>query len=234
MTADILGLTAPSLADDEHLRRWFLRFQRLAMPPGASAALYRWVTAVDVRDVLASIRAPTLVLHRREARHHRVEFGRYLADHIPGARMIELDGAETLPFHAGDVEPLLSAIEVFLFGAEHTPSTRRRLATILLTDIVGSTRVAAELGDTRWGELLRSHDSVVRGAIARFRGEELVHTGDGLVASFDGPTRAVRCAQHISRAVGIWACASASVCTAARSRSGPTARPACRSTSRRG
>jgi class 3 adenylate cyclase/pimeloyl-ACP methyl ester carboxylesterase len=196
-TADILSLTAPSVADDEQVRRWFQRAQRLAMPPAGAEVMYRWVTSLDVRDVLGSIRAPTLVLHRRDARHHRVAYGRYLAEHIPGARLVELDGAETLPFHAGDLHPLLSAIEVFLVGTENAPSTRRRLATILMSDIVGSTALAAEVGDARWRELLRGHDRVVRGAIARFRGEELVHTGDGIVASFDGPTRAVRCAQHI-------------------------------------
>jgi class 3 adenylate cyclase len=197
-TAEILSMTAPSVADDEEARRWFLRAQRLAMPPGAAAIMFRWVTAVDVRPVLESISAPTLVLHRREARHHRVAFGRYLADHIPDARLVELDGADTLPFHAGDVGPLLSAVEVFLIGTEHIPMIRRRLATILMSDVVGSTELASELGDARWRDLLRAHDDVVRGALARFRGEELAHTGDGIVASFDGPTRAVTCAQHLS------------------------------------
>lgn len=195
-TAEILGTTAPSVADDAHVRRWFLRYQRLAMPPGAGAVMYRWVLSLDVRDVLASITAPTLVLHRRGARHHRVAFGRYLAEHIPGARLTELDGADTFPFHAGDVEPLLSAIEIFLTGTRHTSSPSRRLATVMISDIVGSTAMASGLGDVRWRDLLRDHDAVIRAAIARFRGLELAHTGDGIVASFDGPTRAVSCAQH--------------------------------------
>ena len=200
-TAEILALTAPSLADDEQARRWFLRYQRLAMPPGAAVVMFRWVLSVDVRDVLPSITAPTLALHRRQARHHRVAFGRYLAECIPHARLIELEGADTLPFHAGDVEPLLSAIEVFLTGTKHTTSPRRRLATVMISDIVDSTAIASRLGDARWRELLRDHDTVIRGAIARFRGEELAHTGDGIVATFDGPTRAVICAQHISDAL---------------------------------
>lgn len=195
-TAEILGLTAPSLADDEQARRWFLRYQRLAMPPGAAAVMYRWVVSLDVRDVLPAITAPTLVLHRRDARHHRIAFGRYLAEHIAHAQLVELEGADTFPYHAGDVGPLLSAIEVFLTGAKHPTSPRRRLATVMMTDIVGSTAMASRLGDARWHELLADHDAVVRGSIARFRGEELVHTGDGVVASFDGPTRAVMCAQH--------------------------------------
>jgi class 3 adenylate cyclase len=196
-TADILSLTAPSLADDEQARTWFLRYQRLSMPPGAAVVMYRWVTTLDVRGILPSIVAPTLVLHRRDARHHRVAFGRYLADHIPGARFVELEGADTVPFHAGDLGPLLSAIEVFLTGTEHASAPTRRLVTVLMSDIVGSTALASELGDARWHELRRSHDDVVRGALARFRGEELAHTGDGIVAAFDGPTRAVRCAQHL-------------------------------------
>ena len=200
-TAEILALSAPSLADDEQARRWFLRYQRLAMPPGAAVVMYRWVLAVDVRDVLPSIAAPTLVLHRREARHHRVAFGRYLAEHIPNAQLAELEGTDTFPFHGGDVEPLLSAIEVFLTGTKHMSTSRRRLATVMISDIVDSTATAAGLGDTRWRELLHDHDAVVRGAIAHFGGEELAHTGDGIVASFDGPTRAVTCAQHISNAL---------------------------------
>lgn len=200
-TAEILGLTAPSLADDEQARHWFLRYQRLAMPPGAAEVMYRWVLSVDVRDVLPSITAPTLILHRRDARHHRIAFGRYLAEHILSARLIELDGGDTFPFHAGDIEPLLSAVEVFLTGAQHTPSPGRRLATVMITDIVGSTAIASRIGDARWRELLGDHDAVIRGAIARFRGHELVHTGDGIVASFDGPTRAVTCARHVQDAL---------------------------------
>lgn len=201
ITSEILGLTAPSLADDERARRWFARYQRLAMPPGAAVVLYRWVLALDVRDVLPNISVPTLVLHRRDARHHRIAFGRYVAERIHDARLVELDGADTFPFHAGDIEPLLSTIEVFLTGTRHTPSSSRRLATVLMSDIVGSTTLVAELGDARWRERLHDHDAVVRGAIARFRGDELVHTGDGVVASFDGPTRAVTCARYIAEAL---------------------------------
>jgi class 3 adenylate cyclase len=201
-TAEIIGLSAPSAADDERTRRWFLRYQRLTMPPGAAAVMYRWVLSLDVRELLGSIAVPTLVVHRRDARHHRVAFGRYLASRIRAAEMVELEGADTFPYHLGDVEPLLSAVEVFLTGARHVPSPRRRLATVMITDIVGSTAHAARIGDERWRELLAHHDRIVRGTLARFHGDEIVHTGDGLVASFDGPTRAVRCAQHVVDALG--------------------------------
>jgi class 3 adenylate cyclase len=197
ITAEILGLTAPSLADDERARRWFTRYQRLAMPPGAAVATYRWVLALDVRAVLPSISAPTLVLHRRDARHHRIAFGRHLAEHIPDASFVELEGTDTLPFHAGDTETLLSRIEVFLTGTRHRPPPTRKLATVLMSDIVGSTALASELGDARWRRLLQEHDAISRHALARFRGDEVVHTGDGLVATFDGPTRAVTCAQFM-------------------------------------
>jgi class 3 adenylate cyclase len=201
VTAEILALTAPSLADDAPMRRWFQAAQRLAMPPGPAAALYRWVTAVDVRQVLGSIRAPTLVLHRREARHHRLAFGRYLADTIPDAHLVELPGADTLPFHAGNVDPLLHEVERFLVGAERPPTSRRRLTTILMSDVVDSTRRAAALGDARWRMLMAEHDRLARELLDRFRGEELAHTGDGIVASFDGPSRAVTCAQLLERTV---------------------------------
>lgn len=201
VTAEILGLTAPSLADNERVRRWFMRYQRLAMPPGAAVVMFRWVLSIDVRDVLPNISTPTLVLHRRDARHHRIAFGRFVAEHIPNARLIELEGADTMPFHAGDHDAVLAAVEVFLTGAEHAPAPARRLATVLMSDVVGSTAIAVRLGDARWRALLRDHDAVVRGALARFRGEELTHTGDGIVASFDGPTRAVMCAQYMRGAL---------------------------------
>ena len=197
ITAEILGLTAPSLTDDERARRWFTRYQRLAMPPGAAVATYRWVLSLDVRAVLPSISAPTLVLHRRDARHHRIAFGRHLAERIPGASLVELDGADTFPFQAGDTDALLSSIEVFLTGTEHRPPPSRKLATVLISDVVGSTALASELGDARWRQLLQEHDAISRRALARFRGDEVVHTGDGLVATFDGPTRAVTCAQFM-------------------------------------
>jgi pimeloyl-ACP methyl ester carboxylesterase len=124
-----------------------MRYQRLAMPPGAAVVMFRWVLSIDVRDVLPNISTPTLVLHRRDARHHRIAFGRYVAEHIPNARFIELEGADTMPFHAGDHDAVLAAVEVFLTGTEHAPAPVRRLATVLMSDVVGSTAIAVRLGD---------------------------------------------------------------------------------------
>jgi class 3 adenylate cyclase len=200
-TSDILDLTGPSLANDPRFRAWFTRYQRLAMPRGAAATLYGWVTQLDVRSVLPSIRVPTLVLHRADARHHRLAFGRYLAEHIPGARLVELPGADTFPFHAGDFGPLLDEVERFLTGRISQPILSRQLATILVTDIVDSTRVASELGDRAWGEVIGAHDELVRELVADFRGMYVDATGDGALALFDGPARAVTCAARLAEAL---------------------------------
>jgi class 3 adenylate cyclase/pimeloyl-ACP methyl ester carboxylesterase len=202
VTAEFLDLTAPSVANDPRFRAWFTRYQRLSMPRGASSVMYRWVTQMDVRAALPTIRVPTLVLQRSAARHHRAAFGRYLAERIPGARYVELPGADTLPFHAGDFTPLVDEVEEFLTGTR-APAVRdgRQLATILFTDIVGSTRLAAERGDAAWAELIRRHDEVVRTHLERYRGRELRQTGDGFVALFDGPARAVTCAARATEAL---------------------------------
>jgi class 3 adenylate cyclase len=202
VTAQILDLTAPSAATDARFREWFTRYQRLAMPRGAATAMYRWVTQLDVRPVLETIRVPTLVLQRAGARHHRAAFGRYLAERIPGARYVELPGLDTFPFHAGDFGPLLDEVEEFLTGTRaRATRDHRQLATILFTDIVGSTRLAAERGDAEWKELIRRHDGVVRGHLDLYRGRELSQTGDGFLALFDGPARAVTCAARVAEAL---------------------------------
>ncbi len=143
VTSEILGLTAPTLAHDPAFARWFIRYQRLGMSRGAATAMYRWVTNLDVRSILPTIRVPTLVLHRADARHYRAPFGRYLAEHIPEAKYVELPGADTFPFNAGDFMPLLDEVEEFLTGAKARPVLNRQLATVLMTDIVGSTSIAA-------------------------------------------------------------------------------------------
>ncbi len=199
VTSEILDLTAPSLAGNAAFRRWFLRYQRLAMPPGAAASMYRWVTQLDVRSVLPAIRVPTLVLHRRGNRHHRVEFGRYLAANIAGARYRELDGADSFPFHAGDSTAMLDEVQQFLTGVRVSPVLDRTLATVLMTDIVDSTGRAARLGDHRWLELRENHNRLAREHFVSFRGRELEATGDGFLAVFDGPTRAVTCAVEFLR-----------------------------------
>jgi class 3 adenylate cyclase len=201
VTADILELTAPSVAHDRRFREWYVRYQRLSMPRGAATATYRWVTQLDVRSVLPSIRVPTLVLHRAGNRHHRAEFGRYLAEAIPGATYVELPGADSYPMQAGDFGALLDEVEQFLTGTRGAAVLDRMLATLLFTDIVDSTGIAAREGDAAWLDLLHAHDEVVREHLKRYRGTEVSHTGDGFVARFDGPARAVTCTARMLEAL---------------------------------
>ena len=199
--ADMLGLTAPSIANDPRMREWFVRYQRLSMPPGASTRMYGWVTQVDVRSVLPTISAPTLVIHRAENRHYRVAYGRYLAEHIPRSRYVELPGADCYPFHTAESARVLDEIHEFLTGVREAPPSDRELSTVLFTDIVGSTGLAAEIGDARWLELHAAHNDVVRRNLLAFHGREITTTGDGFLATFDGPARAVHCAVRIRDAV---------------------------------
>jgi class 3 adenylate cyclase/pimeloyl-ACP methyl ester carboxylesterase len=201
VTSEVLDLTAPSVATDARFRTWWLTYSRLTMSRSAAAAMYRWVTEIDVRSILPSIRVPTLVLHRSAARHHRVEFGRYLAEHIPNAKYVEFPGADSLPFHAGDFPRLLDEVEEFLTGTRARPVLDRRLATLLFTDIVGSTQLAAEAGDSAWIKLTRSHDQVVREHLKHYLGREVDHAGDGFLAVFDAPARAVTCAARVAESL---------------------------------
>jgi class 3 adenylate cyclase/pimeloyl-ACP methyl ester carboxylesterase len=201
VTSEILDLTAPSKAHDSAFRNWFTRYQRLGMSPGSATTMYRWVTELDVRSILDSIRVPTLVLQRAGGRHHRPAFGRYIAEHISGAKYVELPGADTFRFNAGDFGPLLDEVEEFLTGARAVPVLNRQLATVMLTDIVGSTRLAAERGDVAWAQLVRQHDDIVREHLDTYRGREVDHTGDGFLATFDGPARAVTCAARLEEAL---------------------------------
>ena len=195
-----LRFIAPSMIDDPAWSRWFLRSQRLALAPDDAAAGWRMVTATDVHQVLSSIQPPTLVLHRRGDRHALVEHGRYLAEHIPGAAYRELPGDDHALF-AGDTDALLDEIEEFLTGTRPAVRTNRVLATILFTDIVSSSEQVSNLGDERWRTTLDAHDAVVRNQLARFRGREVNTTGDGFVATFDGPARALRCAMEMISAL---------------------------------
>jgi class 3 adenylate cyclase len=197
--AAILDLTAPTAARDPRFRDWYTRYQRLAMSPGAASAGYRWVANLDVRMALSAIQAPTLVATRSDARHHRPTFGRYLADHISGATYVELPGADTYPFQAGDSDAVLDQVEQFLTGAPAVPPVDRVLSTVLFTDIVGSTETAARIGDAAWIILRQSHDDLVRENLRQHRGREVNHTGDGFLAMFDGPARAVTCAARIAK-----------------------------------
>jgi class 3 adenylate cyclase len=201
VSPDMLQLTAPSVAEDPRFREWFVRYQRLSMPRGASSTMYRWVTRVDVRTVLPSIRVPSLIVHRTDNQHHRIGFGRYLAEQISEAKSVELPGADSFPFHAGDFGPVLDEIQEFLTGVREAPAPDRILSTVLFTDIVGSTERAAEMGDEKWLDLRQAHHRLVRDYLERFRGREIETSGDGFLATFDGPTRAVTCAAAIGEAV---------------------------------
>jgi pimeloyl-ACP methyl ester carboxylesterase len=190
----ILQELAPSILDDEGLVQAHMRAASRAASPAAASALTRMSAQVDVREVLPVIRVPTLVLHREgEA---LAEESRYVGERIPGARIVELPGSDHMPW-LGDQEGPLDEIEEFLTGVRPHPALDRVLATVLFTDIVGSTELAADLGDRRWRDLLERHNTLVRQELGRFRGRELNTAGDGFLATFDGPARAIACATSI-------------------------------------
>ena len=192
---------APSHSKDEGFRTWWARYLRSSASPRAVAALGRMNAQIDVRHVLPSIRVPTLVLHRSGDAQIPVAAGRYIANAIPGAKLIELDGIDHLSF-AGDADRIVDEVEEFLTGMRHADADAERvLATVLFTDIVGATEKAGALGDRRWRQLLEQHHEIVRRELARHRGREIDTAGDGFFAVFDGPARAVRCACAVSHAV---------------------------------
>jgi class 3 adenylate cyclase len=195
-----LGMYAQSLVSNHEYRKWFARFERGAASPGAAQALLRMNMQIDVRHVLQTISVPTLVLHRTDDRFIKIEHGRYLAQHIQGARYVELPGEDHAPW-AGDVDALCDEFQAFLTGARSDPEPDRVLATVLFTDIVGATQRAAEVGDRAWKELLRQHHFMVRQQLERHRGREIDTAGDGFLATFDGPARAVRCGRAIADAL---------------------------------
>jgi class 3 adenylate cyclase len=197
---DDLHHRMPSGVDDQHFRQWFSNFRRLSASPGAAAALARMNAQIDVRDILSTVRVPTLVLHRTGDGVVHVGNGRYLAQHIPGAHFVELPGDDH-GYPLGDTDAILDQIEEFLTGTVNPVESERVLATVLFTDIVGSTERLAELGDRRWRELLEEHFRLARRELVRHRGREVKTTGDGLLAAFDGPARAIRCASAIRNAV---------------------------------
>jgi class 3 adenylate cyclase len=191
-----VGALSPRGARDPRLRRWFARLERLAASPGTAAKLMMLNAEVDVRAVLPSIAVPTLVLHRRDDPLIDIRHSRYLADHIPGARYVELPGDEALSFGV-EAEVELEEIEEFLTGARPPRAAERVLATVMFSDIVDSTSRAAALGDRRWRHLLESIEGSVAHELVRFRGRPVKTLGDGFLATFDGPARAIRCATSI-------------------------------------
>jgi pimeloyl-ACP methyl ester carboxylesterase len=189
---------APSA--DEAFKRRAVTYLRRSASPGAAVALLRMNSQIDVRDVLPTIGVPTLVMQRVADRDVNVEEGRWIAAQIQGAKYVELPGDEHLIW-AGDVDAVVDEVEEFLTGSRPVPEPDRMLATVLFTDIVGSTQRAAELGDRRWGDVLEQHHAVVRRELERFRGREVDTAGDGFFATFDGPARAVRAAVAIRDAL---------------------------------
>ena len=191
---------APTGARDPVLAHRLSTYFRRSASPGAAAALMRMNTQIDIRGVLPTITAPTLVIHRTGDLDSNVEEGRWIASQIPGARFLELPGDDHIPW-VGDQDTLLDAVEEFLTGSVPARAVDRVLATVLFVDIVGSTRRAAELGDARWTELVDAFYVIVRRELERHRGRLVDTAGDGLLATFDGPARAVRCAFAIRAAV---------------------------------
>jgi class 3 adenylate cyclase len=191
-----LGVFQPTRRDDPATRRWWGRYQRMAASPGAAVTLLRMNAEMDVRGVLSAISVPTLVLHRRQDALIDVEHSRYLAQHIPGARLVEFNGQDHWPWPS-EMGPIVEEIEEFLTGERSRAEPTRALATVLFTDIVGSTERAAQVGDSRWRGILQRHHAMVRDALRRHRGHEVKTIGDGFLATFDGPARGIRCARAI-------------------------------------
>jgi class 3 adenylate cyclase/alpha-beta hydrolase superfamily lysophospholipase len=195
-----LRTLAPSMAEDPALSGWLARVQRLSASPGEARTVLAAANDLDVREALPRVRVPALVMHRPGEQGWDVRHSRYLAEHIPGARYVELDGIDSLPF-LGDSEAILEEVEQFLTGRRGGTGPERTLLTVMFTDIVDATAHAARRGDGRWRDLLADHDERVRGELARFGGREVKTVGDGFLATFAGPpSRALRCASAITRA----------------------------------
>jgi class 3 adenylate cyclase len=199
-TGEMVSVFASSRAADPQFKAWWARFERLGGSPTAAVHLTRMNSEIDVRPILPSIRVPTLIMHRAGDARVSVEAGRYLAQHVPDAKYVELPGEDHILW-SGDANRVADEIEEFLTGSRPEVEPDRVLATVLFTDIVDSTKRAGELGDQAWGALLERRNALVRREIARFRGREVKTMGDGFLATFDGPARAVRCGEAMVEAV---------------------------------
>jgi class 3 adenylate cyclase len=198
-----VALVAPSALDDAVFRRWYSQLCRLSVSPAAVVELFRIFVLHDIVGVLPSIHVPTLVLVR--SGNERLRGARYFAEQVPDSKFVEVPGRDML-LYVGNVDVVLDEIQEFLTGARDSPSADRVLSTVLITDIVESTRRAASLGDRPWSQLLDTHDRVIERQLERFRGRKVNPTGDGMIATFDGPARGIRCAQAIvdaARAVNL-------------------------------
>jgi class 3 adenylate cyclase len=192
-TDALLAVLLPSRAGDERFRQWYMKMQRALASPKAAQSFLRTMLEADVRTVLPLVHAPTLILHRRDVQLLPIGHARYLAEHIPEARLVELPGADA-PLIWEQPQLALDLIEEFLTGVRRPPEPTRVLATVLFTDVVDSTKLATRLGDRRWRELLDVHDELARQAVEETGGQLVKTTGDGILATFDGPGRAMRCA----------------------------------------
>jgi class 3 adenylate cyclase len=200
-TEAAVAALVPSRADDERFRRWFARMMRSTASPRAAQAFLRAVLEIDARPFLPLIQAPTLLLHRTGLPNVPLEHGRFLAEHIAGAKLVELAGSDAaLPWQGADVA--LGHMEEFLAGLRRPLQPTRLLSTVLFTDIVASTEQASRLGDRRWRELLEVHDEAARRVVEEFGGRLVTTTGDGILATFDGPSQAVRCAAALRAELG--------------------------------
>ena len=186
-------VAAPTTMGDETVRRWWARVERMSLGPGDVTRMFDALVNTDVRAVLPTIQVPTLVMHRTGDQFSVIEQGRYFAEHIPGAKFVELPGEDHAGWE-GDAGPGNDEIEEFITGHRPVHEPDRVLATVLFTDIVGSTERARELGDRKWRELLDRHDEMARAELERHQGRLIKTTGDGLLATFDGPARGIRCA----------------------------------------
>jgi class 3 adenylate cyclase len=191
-----IDLWVPSVGDDPQAREWLGRFRRAAVSPDTLAGLFAMFLDIDVRHVLPTLRVPTLVLHRHGDRIVNWRAGQWMAAQIAGARFVELSGQDHFPWF-GDSDAVIEEIREFLTGVRVAAEPDRVLATVMFTDVVSSTERAAALGDRRWRDLLDAHDAAVRHQLVAFRGREIKATGDGFLATFDGPARAIRCASAI-------------------------------------
>lgn len=196
-----LAAMAPSMAHDERFKQWWATYLRRSASPMRALALARMNTDIDIRSILPAIRVPTLVLHRTHDRDSDVRGARWMAGQIPNARLVELEGEDHLPFVGDSSVVLLDEVQEFLTGQRAAIVPDRVLGTLLFTDIVESTPRAAELGNARWAVLVENHFQILRHELERFRGKEVQTTGDGILATFDGPARAVQCGRAMCDAV---------------------------------